>query len=616
MDQFGVLVESIGFKAQGKSTPMADLKGKTNINNGVSRNFGMNLGFDSEPSSTNPSRSTYNSNSGNGSFVDDFDGSFRSNTNVKSQSYDDWDGYDDVFGGPVKNSKPSNRSNGGDGSSIFDFDSMFQGSSNSNPKSSASNVFDDDDDIFGGMSGSKSSASVNYDDVFGSISSPPRESSPIDDLFGNLGGTGFESNGSGRKSGEVEKNATEFDDLIPGFGESSTSKNGANLETIQPQFSSGHSAKSTSNLTDDPFVVLESSSSQSDTSGLLSDLLGEDKGKNSVRSSIDELEDFAMGRGWSNVKERSDVHSGDVKVKTSDAAMKEAIDRVRAVRGKRSGDVGTSKKVSWEKKDATASDDAHKRQLKAEQERLYRKQREKEVKEREKRGSPESDNNFDSFFNMGTHASSSPEPRATVVDPVFDTLFPSRGPELQQTSSGTSYGTKKASSMTNTVDDFSFMFGEFTPSSGEFQEVEGESEERRRARLNHHRRTQARMADALAEKNQRDLQTQQEQEERHRIAEIMDDDIKRWAAGKEGNLRALLSSLQYVLWPDCGWQPISLTDLITSGSVKKVYYKATLCVHPDKVQQKGANLQQKYIAEKVFDLLKEAWNKFNAEELR
>lgn len=44
--------------------------------------------------------------------------------------------------------------------------------------------------------------------------------------------------------------------------------------------------------------------------------------------------------------------------------------------------------------------------------------------------------------------------------------------------------------------------------------------------------------------------------------------------------------------------------MITSDSVKKVYKKATLYVHPDKVQQKGATLEQKYIAEKVFDLLK------------
>lgn len=33
-----------------------------------------------------------------------------------------------------------------------------------------------------------------------------------------------------------------------------------------------------------------------------------------------------------------------------------------------------------------------------------------------------------------------------------------------------------------------------------------------------------------------------------RIAETLDFEIKRWAAGKEGNLRALLSTLQYVCW--------------------------------------------------------------------
>lgn len=67
---------------------------------------------------------------------------------------------------------------------------------------------------------------------------------------------------------------------------------------------------------------------------------------------------------------------------------------------------------------------------------------------------------------------------------------------------------------------------------------------------------------------------------------------------------SLLLNDDQVLWLECGWQPVSLTDLITGASVKKAYRKATLCIHPDKVQQKGANLQQKYIAEKVFDLLK------------
>lgn len=59
-----------------------------------------------------------------------------------------------------------------------------------------------------------------------------------------------------------------------------------------------------------------------------------------------------------------------------------------------------------------------------------------------------------------------------------------------------------------------------------------------------------------------------------------------------------------ILGHDSGWQPIPLTEVITSAAVKKAYRKATLCVHPDKLQQRGASIQQKYICEKVFDLLK------------
>ncbi|KAL3728457.1 hypothetical protein ACJRO7_033098 [Eucalyptus globulus] len=144
--------------------------------------------------------------------------------------------------------------------------------------------------------------------------------------------------------------------------------------------------------------------------------------------------------------------------------------------------------------------------------------------------------------------------------------------------------------------------------------VEGESAQRCRARLERHRRTAERAAKALAEKNMRDLLAQREQAERNRLAETLDADVKRWSSGKEGNLRALLSTLQYILGPDSGWQPVPLTEVITSAAVKRAYRKATLCIHPDKLQQRGANIQQKYICEKVFDLLKEAWNKFNSEE--
>ncbi|KAL2459079.1 J domain-containing protein required for chloroplast accumulation response 1 [Forsythia ovata] len=87
--------------------------------------------------------------------------------------------------------------------------------------------------------------------------------------------------------------------------------------------------------------------------------------------------------------------------------------------------------------------------------------------------------------------------------------------------------------------------------------------------------------------------------------------IQQWSLGKKGNIRSLLSTLQYVLWPESGWKPVPLVDLIEANSVKRSYQKALLCLHPDKLQQKGAASHQKYIAEKVFDILQEAWDHFN-----
>ncbi|XP_008784925.2 auxilin-like protein 1 isoform X2 [Phoenix dactylifera] len=146
------------------------------------------------------------------------------------------------------------------------------------------------------------------------------------------------------------------------------------------------------------------------------------------------------------------------------------------------------------------------------------------------------------------------------------------------------------------------------------QGTETESALRCKARLERHRRTVERAAKALAEKNMRDMLAQREQAERNRLAESLDAEVRRWSNGKEGNLRALLSTLQYILGPDSGWQPVPLTEVITAGAVKKAYRKATLYVHPDKLQQRGASIHQKYICEKVFDLLKDAWNRFNSEE--
>lgn len=578
MDEFGVLTERFGLKPQGKAAPMAASKQPTSSSNAQTRNFGFNSGQNPKPSSSS-SRSSLHSNSAFGSFLDDQNGVFQSNSDSKTQNFG---GFDDLlFGGPGKSTNQSNS---------FDYDSIF--SNNSHGKPSRVPIYGVGD-VFGGMPGSKSSASApNNDDVFASFASMSKQSAPIDDLFGNLGA----KSKSASRNGSV-KNANGFDDLIPGFGGSSPPNIGTNARANQAQQSSIHSTKPAF-TSEDPFVILESTSTTAYTSSeLFSDPLEEisklsksggtklgvssnaipslrpppkpmqiskaDKVKNSNVSSIDELEDFAMGRVRNKAGERSEVSTSKKVVKnsaTKSSRYNEAVD-------------------TSHRNQQTGGDD------------------------------------LESFFSSGSRSSSVPRSRATTLDPLFDSSIYKRAPEVpQRKPSGSSVSIKKSPSASFINDDLSSIFGDASL-LGEFQEVEGESEERRRARLGRHQRTQERAAKAVADMNQRDFQTQQEQEERRRISETVDIKIKSWAAGREGNMRALLSSLEHVLWPECGWQPVSLTDMITSASVKKVYRKATLYVHPDKVQQKGASLQQKYTAEKVFDILKEAWNKFNKEEL-
>ena len=83
----------------------------------------------------------------------------------------------------------------------------------------------------------------------------------------------------------------------------------------------------------------------------------------------------------------------------------------------------------------------------------------------------------------------------------------------------------------------------------------------------------------------RDQARQQELEdaERFRLKDHVDQKIMQWKGGKETNLRALISSLDVVLWDGIGWKTIGLHELVTSSQVKIRYIKAIAKVHPDKV---------------------------------
>lgn len=77
-------------------------------------------------------------------------------------------------------------------------------------------------------------------------------------------------------------------------------------------------------------------------------------------------------------------------------------------------------------------------------------------------------------------------------------------------------------------------------------------------------------------------------------------------------MRALLSSLDAVLWPALEWKSINLSELLTPAQVKVKYMKAVGKVHPDKLNQATA-LEHKLIANGVFSTLNKAWDSFKTQ---
>lgn len=141
---------------------------------------------------------------------------------------------------------------------------------------------------------------------------------------------------------------------------------------------------------------------------------------------------------------------------------------------------------------------------------------------------------------------------------------------------------------------------------------EGEPEIRRQLRERRIREKHERMKLQLAEKRARDEAEAAEQSGKVELRVLLQPRVDNWMAGKKDNIRALLSTLHTVLWEDSGWVQPSMADMVDNSKVKRLYMKANLVVHPDKVKQKGGTLEQVTLADMVFDVLKMAWGKFEA----
>ncbi|OSS46860.1 hypothetical protein B5807_09065 [Epicoccum nigrum] len=101
-------------------------------------------------------------------------------------------------------------------------------------------------------------------------------------------------------------------------------------------------------------------------------------------------------------------------------------------------------------------------------------------------------------------------------------------------------------------------------------------------------------------------------DEKFALADQVDAKLIAWKGGKTDNLRALLGSLDNVLWPEAGWKKVGMGDLVMPNKVKINYMKAIAKVHPDKIPQ-SATTEQRMISASVFATLNEAWDKFKAD---
>ncbi|KAH9977616.1 hypothetical protein BGW80DRAFT_1537215 [Lactifluus volemus] len=117
-------------------------------------------------------------------------------------------------------------------------------------------------------------------------------------------------------------------------------------------------------------------------------------------------------------------------------------------------------------------------------------------------------------------------------------------------------------------------------------------------------------SEAVARLKQANQDAEAEEQARIELKDSVDSRLSAWKNGKETNLRALVASLDTVLWPELGWQKVGMAELVTPNQVKIRYTKAIAKLHPDKLNVKNTTLEQRMIANGVFGTLNEAWNAF------
>ena len=111
---------------------------------------------------------------------------------------------------------------------------------------------------------------------------------------------------------------------------------------------------------------------------------------------------------------------------------------------------------------------------------------------------------------------------------------------------------------------------------------------------------------AINELRSREAEKAQADADEDVVRQRLEPKLKAWAEehGQKKQLRALLANLHTILWEGSGWKQVSLADVLDDSKVKRVYFKASRVVHPDKTGHLDA--EKRFIAKRVFDALTQA----------
>ncbi|KAI8647674.1 hypothetical protein BD408DRAFT_439118 [Parasitella parasitica] len=130
-------------------------------------------------------------------------------------------------------------------------------------------------------------------------------------------------------------------------------------------------------------------------------------------------------------------------------------------------------------------------------------------------------------------------------------------------------------------------------------------------------RTQAQLDEINSSKAVKEMRDREKRREAEDAEKLENEDrvnaqISVWKTGKDKNLRALLGSLELILWPGVQWKGVMMSELLDVRKCKLTYMKAISKVHPDKLPA-DATVEQRMLASGIFTTLNQAWDIFKTE---